>query len=646
MTGSKVTIEEKDQYVHYRQMGAGIVEAAKRVGRSRAWAHRFETEILRPEVKATFPTNKAAHRKAELVQRPVADGELCEEAKRSLEDFEFFRRRYFGHVSTPWQVEAAETLLELLESPEDEYVVLNVPPGGGKTTLFTCDIPAWLICRNRSVRVLLGHRVQARATEYSGRLRSAFTRRTPFRADPRKVALGLAVDAESTMANDFGPFKPNAGDELWRRDQFTVIQDDDVRTDEKESTVVGFGMDSGQLGYRADYIVWDDLFSKKIKTEESIEAQREWYDDEAETRLEPGGVFALVAQRLAANDISRYCLDKGIPQEASEDDEDSEFDDDAEQSSRVYRHIVYQAHDESACEGNHGLDDPPYPGHRAEPNGGCLLDPRRLSWKRLRKKMENGSNFRVVYQQEDVDPDEVLVPKVWVEGGRDPLTGEVFAGCWDTERALATLPKGLRPPLVSVAVADPSPTKFWAVEWIVYQPATGFRFLMDLLRVKMSAPEFLDWNEREQSFSGVMETWQERSKRLGVPIGWWVVEQNAAQRFILQYDHFRRWQQRTGVRVIGHDTNTNKADPEFGLSASLKPIFRRGLIRLPGYQQDSVSRPASLKLVNEATRYPSSTTDDTLMALWFFEFNRRRFETTPLERQPKKWLPGFVRSAA
>src|SRR5690606_34163674 len=119
------------------------------------------------------------------------------------------------------------------------------------------------------------------------------------------------------------------------------------------------------------------------------------------------------------------------------------------------------------------------------------------------------------------------------EGGRDPVTAETFVGCWDTERALAQLPKGLRPPLVSVATADPSPTKFWAIEWIVYQPATGFRFLMDLERRKMSAPEFLDWNEREQTFSGVMETWQERSKRMGVPIGWWVIEQNAAQRFIM-----------------------------------------------------------------------------------------------------------------
>jgi hypothetical protein len=41
---------------------------------------------------------------------------LSEEALRGLEDFDYFRRRYLGRVPSPWQVEAAVTLVKLLES--------------------------------------------------------------------------------------------------------------------------------------------------------------------------------------------------------------------------------------------------------------------------------------------------------------------------------------------------------------------------------------------------------------------------------------------------------------------------------------------------------------------------------------------------
>src|ERR1700691_3538203 len=47
---------------------------------------------------------------------PIPYEYLTDEAKRALEDFDYFRQRYFGHVPTPWQREAAETLVGLLES--------------------------------------------------------------------------------------------------------------------------------------------------------------------------------------------------------------------------------------------------------------------------------------------------------------------------------------------------------------------------------------------------------------------------------------------------------------------------------------------------------------------------------------------------
>lgn len=632
MTGTRVTWEEKQRYISYRQAGATITEAARRVGRSQAWAHKYEAGKIDPDVKATFPTTKAALpvSAAVVAGRPIPFDELCDEAKRALEDFEFFRRRYFGHVSQPWHVEAATVMRELLESDLDEYVVVNTPPGAGKTTLFTCDIPAWLICRNRAMRVLLGHDVQTMANTYSGRLRSMFTRKTPVQASERDIRLGLAVDAEATLVGDFGPFKPAVGEELWRRDAFTVVQDAEVRQDEKESTVVAFGQNSGQLGYRADYIVWDDLDStQKSKTSESVEDRRRWFDDVAESRLEPGGVFVLVGQRLGANDIYRYCLDKRLFTEEDLDDYDAEASGD-----RMYRHIVFRAHDETRCKGEHGRDAPPWP-------DGCLLDPKRLSWSKLRRVMADERKFRVLYQQEDVDPAAVLVPKVWVNGGTSE-SGEVFPGCKDKDRRLCQLPDGLRPPLISVASVDPSPSKYWAVEWFVVQPSTGLRFLMDLERRSMTAPDFLDWSQSTQTHSGLMESWQRRSMGMGVPIQFWIIEQNAAQRWLLQFEHFQTWRQRHRVRVIAHDTHgQNKADPEFGLEGRLRPIFRDGLLRLP-WHDDLTTRSTVQKLIDEATRYPDSSTDDTLMALWFMEHNMRAMVAPDPGSQPRKQVPSFL----
>lgn len=634
MGGKRVTPEEMQQYILLRQMGETQTSAAKILGRSREWANGFE-QRLPVDIRQTLPN--AAMPKPPKV--PASRESLSSPALRALEDFELFRRRFFGRVSTPWQIEAGQTCKDLLATEDKEFVVINCPPGAGKSTLIH-DIVVWLIARDRSVRILMGSRTERQAVGYSSRVKKALERKTPMEAKDDERRRGLAVDAEGVLAKDYGPFQPTIHTDIWRREMFTVVQERETPTDEKESTVSAFGMDSGQLGWRVNAVFWDDLVDRStVKTEAAVEAQRMWYEDEAETRLEPGGLLVLCGQRIAANDLYRHCLDMPAASFTELDYGDEELD--LESAPRKYHHIVYKAHDETKCTKDHK------PGEAKPQPEGCLLDPVRIPWRELRHLMgAREQKYRVLYQQEDVDPAAVLVPKLWIDGGRDPATGEVFAGCWDKERRLCQLPEGLRPPLVSVATCDPSPSRYWAVEWIVYQPATGFRFLMDLERRAMDAPDFLDWSQATNSHSGLMESWQKRSAGMGLPIQWWVIEQNAAQRWLFQYEHFKTWQAKHSVRVIGHDTHgVNKADPEYGLEGRLKPIFRDGLIRLPG-SQDGATRTAALKLVDEATKYPDSSTDDTLMALWFFEHNLRQMTAPDPRGQPKMWTPGFVKVAA
>src|SRR5690606_8152732 len=133
---------------------------------------------------------------------------------------------------------------------------------------------------------------------------------------------------------------------------------------------------------------------------------------------------------------------------------------------------------------------------------GCLLQPNRLSWRDVRKAMADPQKFAVVYQQEDEAQTNALVQKVWIDGGLGN-DGKLYIGCSDKDRGIAEPPRGLTPPVYSIATADMSPTRYWAIQWWAYHPATNQRFLLDLIRQVMEAPDFLDWDHYSSSFVGV-----------------------------------------------------------------------------------------------------------------------------------------------
>lgn len=606
----RVTPHQKtrlEKLVHQR--GYSIRAAAEKTGVSTAWAYTYMRALAQDK------SERDQIKQAEGINGPIPYEQLSPPAKAAWDDFELFRRRYFGHLSRPWQVEAAHTVLASLSSDQREYVVLNVPPGGGKTTLMH-DIAAWITVRNRGIRGLMGSATQSKAEKMLGRLRRNLERTVPARAEEDMVRLGLACDAEATLAQDYGLFRPLDKTEPWRSDALMVVQYDFELVTEKEHTWTAYGLDVDYLGDRLNIALWDDAtVPKDLTTLEKIESKRRNFDTIAESRIEPGGALFLVGQRIGANDLYRHALDKvTLP-----DDDDTldaleaMTDDEREaaygQMGRKYRHIIYQAHDDSRCQNQHRSTSPPQP-------EGCLLDPVRIPWRELRSlKHQDPTTYSVWYQQEDTDLADTLVKKVWVQGGTDPDTRVEHIGCWDVDRGLCQLPPHLRGPKFSFATIDPSPTRFWAIQWWVYTPeASGQVWLMDLHKAKMRANEVLEWNEQQGEFTGLMEDWQARSVRLGLPITHWIIERNGAQRFITQYEFFRRWQQKWGVAYVPQDTNNNKHDPDYGVYTLREP-WRTGRVRLPG--KGAEARLTALKLVDEVQRYPHGYTDDQVMAQWF-----------------------------
>lgn len=576
----------------------------------------------RDQRRGTNPSGVRSHYVYRNVE-PIPYEKLGPEAQRAWNDFPYFQRRYFGRVPLPWQEEAALKVVEWLLSDEEEYAVINAPPGVGKTLLFTHDIPAWLIVRNRGIRILLGAVTGNLAGNYVARLRTTMELTKPMQAKPQELATGAAFDAESTLASDFGRFKPLERD-LWTRDAFVVAQMDNSRVTEKEPTVQGFGFDSEFIGNRVDFSNWDDLVNpRRQRSVLSREQLRNDYDTLAETRLEPRGVHLLTGQRLAGDDLYRYCLDKRIPELV-----DDETGDILEEVPK-YHHLCFPAHleDERCHAENHKKDAPSYP-------EGCLLAPKRLSWRKLSGiKHDTPDLYEVVYQQKDTNPTSVLVPRDWVNGVGD------YPGCLDMDRDRLELPEGLIPPLHSILTVDPSGVQYWAIQWWIYQPATEQRFLMDLLKKPLKANEFLEQNPGNGDYSGVLEEWWQTSKALGWPITHVVVEINAAQRYLVAYKFSRDWFTKRGVQLIQHTTHKNKTDPDKGVWTT-RESWRMGRIRLP-YKDHHLGRLESSKLIDEVTTYPTGQTTDQVMAMWFMELQIPKL--FPPDTGPSyDWRPGFV----
>ena len=582
----KVDLDRWEKYFAARNEGIAVEAAAKRARLSPSTAYRFERGDPSSgglEAASVLGISMVA---GNLVAQP-----LSAEAQRALEDFGYFRLRYFGRRSTPWQERAAYEVLRSVESNDREYMVMNEPPGSGKSTLFTNDIPCWLIARNRRIRIQIGSRTERQARMYVGRIKRALERDAPLRAAADDLEQGIAFDAEACLQDDFGAFRPEGRTDLWRAEALVVRQLDGVQLDDKEPTVSAWGQDSGFLGGRFDFVLWDDLVDRKnTKTLESKELLREWWDAEAETRLEPGGTLLLQGQRIQHDDLYRYCLDKKTMDEQTK-----------------YRHVVYKAHDEDLCTGIHE-DVEPWP-------KGCLLDPHRLPWKHLETlKHNNPRSFSIMYQQEDGDIIGGLVDPAWITGGTD-AEGYPAPGCLDKERMFLDPPAHLIDNHAwSFITVDPSPTEWWGIIWWLYDPESGNRYIIDLHKRRMNPEQFLSLDLNTFEWDGLINDLYWQSNDLDIPISHVIVEVNAAQRWLLSQPHVQKWSALTGVSFVPHTTSVNKQDPKYGLE-SIGDLFRQGMIRIPW--GDMTSRTRCQNLIDEATRYPDYDTTDLIMSTWF-----------------------------
>ncbi len=614
MPGRRITAPQRERFFKLLAKppegpGLSIAAASDRLGISRQTGYRIMNGY-----KVGLENVGIQDRTAEL-PAPRTWDELDPLAQAILEDFGLFSEKALCRNPSPWRLKAAAISVEaILDKSEKHYAVANLPPGVGKSTLWTLDIPLWLqigggFCdpaKGRALRFMFGHRAMATAEHYVFRMKQILESPRPYYDFEQERR------AEVSLVQLFGRFKPDPGlgdpSKIWARDQFMVAQIGEFDYYQKEPTVQAASREKGFIGERVEYAAWDDLVtdasSRKLET---VESDGQWMEKETERRVEPGGVLWLVGQRIGPNDLFRNRLNK-----VWADDEDQEH--------RFYSHIVFPAHHESTCDGNHRQWD-------AEEQGeGCLLDEKRLSWKEI-LKVRGDRSFRTVFQQEDSDPTTVLVPPIWLDGGIDVYSDEV-PGCYDHDRGFWEWPEGaddMKPPLVGYAAVDVAASGWWAIEhWACADPMAP-RYLISGTRRRMGANDLLDWDHGENRFVGIMEDWTQRSVDLGHPIRVWVIESNAFARHLMQYDHFHRWlKKRPWLHVIAHQTQKNKTDPKLGVEALLPGLYRSGMKRIPRKRGDLEALSYVEAKKQELTTYiPSSptqaTTTDTVMADWIGE---------------------------
>lgn len=630
-----------DRYCADRQLGMTRADAMKKYGISKntgdSWWHRFRHSGQAYVGQGGTPQPRSM---SQIRQHAAS--------RRAYEDFAFFRLVCFGATTTPAQAKVAEELRDAIESDRRDFVCLNVFPGFGKTLMLQHFI-CWLIVRNRSIRCIWGSASDELAEQRTREIRNELARTEAWEGNAEDIRSKRAVKPKYCVAGLFGRFRPSAVHGMtWSAGEFTVAA---ARPDGSGEgapptgpTVLAVGPRTRQLGKRANFIVWDDIWTQQEN--ENVEQGNKikaFFDKTAQTRLQESGTLVLVMQRLGPGDLSRHVLDKRRATRDPDSGAETGYE-------PVYRHIVYPAHHDDLCTGVH--PDGMRPWDPADPvPGQCLTDPIALPPDDYLTVRATGV-WLVEYQQRDVDPQGSIFREIWLTGGRDE-DGQVYRGCLDHDRGLWELPLGVPASSLASAVAiDVGQENFWGLLASVHstEPDSEMEWVLAAEHRRMPAGTergLLDWDFERKCFVGMLEDWYQFSRSAGVPFTHVVAEINCAQRHLFRLTNIiDKWQQSRNCRIISHETKRNKTDPKLGVQSLLGMRFQLAAMRLPW--RPGMTQNAMRGFYNEVVGYGQNyPTDDLVMAAWMRSLNRRKIgrSVAPIPSPPRD-IPEWIRRMA
>lgn len=555
--GRLATAPAKAAFIERLILGEQVLPALRYVARTRAGYEYWRRED--PSFAVEVDTIVARRKKQVAFVCPEFP-EFCSK---------FLHQSLWEHQLRWWDVlegnEPRTLHPNMRWSPGDaQMVLLNVPPGFGKSMTITVNYVVWRICMDPNVRVLIVSASEKMARKFL-----------------YAVKQRLVSPVYSELQIRFGPsggFRASA--ESWTTTEIYLGGKDDG---EKDPTVQALGMGGQIYGARADLIVVDDAVL--LKNAHQYNDQIDWLTQDVVTRL-PEGVpdakLIVVGTRVAPIDLYSKLRD-----EFRDGDGNSVFTYFAQPAVLEYADdpadwvsLWPDTHDRA------GNVVPKWPG----------------SALKSRQNKVRPSTWAMVYQQLDVSAestfDATLVQRA-VQGMRKPGTLEDGDAVWNR-------PGGMRG-LYVVAGLDPAAAGYTAAVVLAVDRQSRRMFVLDV---------FNRANLNPRAMRDLIEKWTVKYY-----VNEWQIEENAFQRFLVQDDEVRGFLFSKGVILRGHHTGRNKLDPDLGVS-SLAALFEpdasgRAMVQLPCANS---SFPGVSALVEQLIAWQpgvKSLRQDTVMAFWF-----------------------------
>jgi hypothetical protein len=469
-----------------------------------------------------------------------------------------FSLKYLGREHVPAFHRRAMNAME--HSPEGSIGLMLWPPEHAKTSLLE-DRATFKICTNPNIRITAGSE------------KITHPRKMLFTVQRRLIAGGGFPE----LVKKFGPFKRGEGDEEageWSQNAFRVL----AATEHRDPTMSVTSIRSALQGVRADDLYVDDIQGRKSlgQTDYIASAVRQdWF-----TRSGAFGRAFMVGTRVGPGDVYEVLMDAGV------------FD-------WVLKFPAYKESEDSWPAPNR---DVAYPKQHPA-NIAAAQEVKSFLWPE-RYTPENYLGLRIIAGEEAWD--------------RNYMQKGTTAGeCPFNENMLAAA--GL--PLQKFHDRPPPTVNQLA---LALDPGFGVNATM-LFGFTAKQMYVLNWRvdrglANNQNIVGILGDYCSAYQREQWYVGDIIIENKAFQKGLLEDESLRELRAKWGFRVMGHQTGSEKNDPDWGIP-SMARAFERGEILLPD-ADDPATKAARALLDDQLLKWRphkrgNKLTQDLTMTLWF-----------------------------
>lgn len=539
----------------------------------------------------------------------ATQGKMALPERKSAGEFAEFRRKYLGMETFPHQqmwIDLIEgvPLTDLhpsiiYEQNDPRHILINCPPEHSKTMTLSIDYVTYRICREPNIRVILVSKTQEMAKQFVYAIKQRLTH-------PRYKAL----------QDDFAPADGYQGaSSVWQA-SMVYLGDSSRDSSEKDPTIVALGIGGQIYGARADLIILDDCVT--LSNANQYESQIRWLQQEALTRLGPGGKLIVAGTRVDSVDFYRELRNP------------ERYPDGRSPWTYLAQPAVLQyAEDPEDWITLWPRSNVPWIGTSDEPDEDGLYP--RWDGKRLRQRrgMLDPKTWSMVYMQADVAETSIFDPKS-------------IRACVNGNRTVGVLRKenpyhrqeGMDG-LYIVCSMDPAMAGETATVVLALDLKTQMRYVLDANRMPSPSP---------QQIKTLIRAWTEKYNP-----NCWVIEKNAFQLFLTRDEEIRSYLANRGVAMMEHYTGSNKVDPDFGV-ASLAPLFDEQLIELPSSHNSEGIKALIEQLITWQPGVKGKDLKmDLPMALWFAEMRIRgmveQHTMKSVSHRGSRWMPRYRQRA-